>query len=81
MGEYAVAMGYSSAVEFGVRMSISEVEQLHAFVLYCQKIAPAITAHMKKKDFSEIAREYNGPSYAENSYDMKIEAAYKEFSK
>lgn len=35
----------------------------------------------EKKDWAKFAEGYNGPAYAQNKYDTKLEAAYKKYKK
>ena len=36
---------------------------------------------LQKKDWKAFARHYNGPAYAQNRYDEKLDKAYFSFSK
>jgi len=79
MGEYWKIMGYKSVKEFTKAMAQSPREQIKAFVRYIDKVNPVIKRHLKAKDWVGTAKAYNGPSYADNNYDKKLEAAYKKF--
>lgn len=72
-------MGYSSVTEFTKAMSRSEKEQIRAFVLFLRKVNPAIVTALRKKEWSTVARLYNGPKYKQNNYDEKLRIAYDRF--
>lgn len=75
---YALA-GFNSIQAFINAAYNSEADHLNMFVNYVINtgLAPAI----RKKDWAAFARGYNGPDYKINSYDLKMAAAYKKFSK
>lgn len=79
MGEYWKIMGYESAKDFTKAMSRSPREQIKAFVRYIDRVNPIIKKHLKAKDWVKTAEAYNGPGYADNNYDKKLEAAYKKY--
>ena len=35
-----------------------------------------LDTYLRNKDWAGFAKRYNGPSYAENQYDKKLEKAY-----
>lgn len=70
-------LGYDSVQAF-VNDAYTEDGQTRMFLRYVDSRKGLIEA-MQKKDFKKIAELYNGPKYAENKYDVKIEAAYKKF--
>ncbi|WP_442499688.1 N-acetylmuramidase domain-containing protein [Methylobacter sp. sgz302048] len=39
-----------------------------------------LAEHLKSKAWKSFARAYNGPKYAENQYDIKLEVAYKKYN-
>jgi hypothetical protein len=78
MGENFSAAGYDSVEEFVAGMRSSENEQLAAMAhfLTTRKLHLALQAH----DWAAFARRYNGPDYAVNRYDLRLKAAYKNYS-
>jgi hypothetical protein len=70
--------GCSSIQEFINKMYAGESDQLECFVnfLLTKRLGPAL----KTRNWAEIARVYNGPSYRENAYDKKMEHAYREIT-
>ena len=55
--------------------------QLDAFVNYLLLDKDkSLLANLKKKDFAAFAKEYNGPAYKKNNYDVKMLKAYQAFS-
>ena len=37
--------------------------------------------YLERKDRASLAKSYNGPGYKSNSYDVKLENAYKKYKK
>lgn len=70
-------LGYDSVQDF-VNDAYSAEGQFEMFLRYIDTKKGLIEA-MQKKDFKKIAELYNGPKYAENKYDEKLEKAYKKF--
>jgi hypothetical protein len=59
-------------------MNRSEGEQLKAFVNFV--INNDLVQYVRDRNWAEFARYYNGPNFAINQYDIKLAAAYTEFS-
>ena len=76
MGYHAERLGYSSVTDFVARMHTSEAEQLEAFVRFIEA-DPALHKALKARKWAEFAKRYNGPNYARNLYDVKLERAYE----
>ena len=76
MGFHWKSLGYSSVNDFVSNMGKHEANQLNAFVRFI-KTNPVLHAALKKKDWAEVARLYNGADYARNRYDVKLAAAYE----
>lgn len=76
MGYHAERLGYASVDEFITLMHRSEADQFEAFVRFIEKDAALLKA-LKAKKWAEFARRYNGPAYARNLYDVKLERAYQ----
>lgn len=79
MGYHWKVLGYSSVQEF-VNKAYTEEGQLELFVRFV-KASPNVLKALKAKDWVGVARAYNGPGYAKNSYDTKMRDAYEKFSK
>lgn len=79
MGFHWEALGYQSIDAFVDFMYVSEAEHLKAFLRYIQ--VNDLAKHLKAKNWTEFARLYNGPGYAENQYDTKMAAAYARYKK
>ena len=78
MGFNFAACGYKSVMAFVRAMYESEGKQLDAFVAFIRHAN--LTAALREKRWADFARGYNGPGYAANSYDQKLQAAYEKFS-
>jgi hypothetical protein len=79
MGFHHKALGYASVQEL-VNAAYTEDGQLDMFIRFV-KASPKVLKALKAKDWKAVALAYNGPSYAKNSYDVKLKAAYDRFSK
>lgn len=75
MGFHFKKLGYGSVKEFVDQMYIHERNQLDAFGRYIT--AFGCITHLKAKNWAKFANCYNGPLYAQNKYDIKLEAAYR----
>lgn len=79
MGYHWQTLGYKNADDWANSMGTSEVNHLDAltkFIRLDDKLLSAIQAGK----WSEVARRYNGPAYAENEYDKKLSAAAAHFA-
>ncbi|MBS7724582.1 N-acetylmuramidase family protein [Pseudomonas lalucatii] len=76
MGYHWQALGYASLADFTARMAANEAEQFEAFVRYIES-DPALHKALKGKKWAQFAKAYNGPAYARNLYDVKLERAYQ----
>lgn len=79
MGYHWKTMGYDSVEQFVERMYICEGEQLDAFVRFI-KADPRLHKALKKQQWAEFSRYYNGPGYAKSLYDVKMARAYEQFT-
>lgn len=79
MGKNWKNLGYGSVQEFVNDMYAGETEHLMAFVKFVK--FNKLDDELRRKDWAGFAKGYNGPGYAKNSYDKKMAAAYKKFSK
>jgi len=78
MGYHFQALGYDSVIEFVGAMRLGERRQLDAFGRFL--VRNNLVEYLKKKQWTEFARQYNGPSFAANRYDQKLEAAYERYA-
>lgn len=76
MGYHAERLGYASVADFVSRMTRDENEQFEAFVRFIEA-DPALHKALKGKKWAQFAKAYNGPAYARNLYDVKLERAYE----
>ena len=75
MGFNYAACGYSSVKEFVKALSESEDAQILAAARFISRNSNMKNA-LINKDWATFARYYNGPGYAKNKYDEKLQAAY-----
>ncbi len=78
LGENFQLCGFSSVEAYVMAMNRSEGEQLKAFVSFV--INNDLVQYVRDRDWANFARYYNGPDFAINQYDIKLAAAYTEFS-
>ncbi|SRR6266852_241199 len=78
MGENFARAGFGSVEDMVAAMSQSEDQQLAAMgsFLVSTKLRASLQAH----DWATFARGYNGPNYAINRYDIKLNAEYQKYS-
>ncbi|QQZ36041.1 N-acetylmuramidase family protein [Pseudomonas sp. SK2] len=76
MGYHAERLGYASVDEFVRLMSQDENQHFEAFVRLIEA-DPALLKALKGKKWAAFAKAYNGPNYARNLYDVKLERAYE----
>ena len=79
MGFNYESCGCKSVDEFVTRMKCSEKEQLDMFVQFI--VNNKLDKYLREKDWKGFAAKYNGPGYAENKYDTKLEQAYNKYKK
>lgn len=85
LGENFEVAGFKgkSVADFVEAQKVSELEQLKAFISFTTNTkykGKALLEYLQAKDWSSFARAYNGPGYAQNQYDVKLEQAYNEFA-
>lgn len=71
--------GCKSINEFIIRMMCSEKEQLDMFIQFI--INNKLDKYLRSCDWAGFAKKYNGPGYAQNEYDTKLEQAYLKYKK
>lgn len=80
MGFHWQHLGYTSAHVWEEAMRAGEGRQLEAFVRFIEADA-ALHAALRRRDWRDFARRYNGPDFAKNDYDTRLEAAYRRHSR
>jgi hypothetical protein len=79
MGFHCKKTGFASVDAYVEAMFESEGRQLDAFINFIQ--ASKLDEHLRVRRWGDFAKGYNGPGYAENQYDRKLQTAYeKHFS-
>ncbi|MDI5893084.1 N-acetylmuramidase family protein [Halomonas rhizosphaerae] len=76
MGFHWQHLGYSSARVWEEAMRASEGRQLEAFVRFIEA-DHALHAALRRRDWRDFARRYNGPDFERNDYDTRLDAAYR----
>ncbi|MGE8327279.1 N-acetylmuramidase domain-containing protein [Pseudomonas urmiensis] len=77
MGYHAPRLGYASVDEFVQLMCLDENQQFEAFIRFIEADSNLLKA-LKGKKWAAFAKGYNGPAYARNLYDVKLERAYEQ---
>lgn len=76
LGENHKACGFDTSQEFVDAMWTGGASaHLDAFVKFIQ--ANRLDTALRNKNWALFARGYNGPGYAQNQYDRKMDAAYR----
>jgi hypothetical protein len=78
LGSNHIAAGYPSLGEFVEAMHSGVGAHLDAFVSFVQSMG--LDEALRRHDWAAFARGYNGPAYATNQYDTKLENAWKKWS-
>ena len=75
MGANWRSFGFKSANEFEQEANLGFKGQLTLMVLFLDR--NNVLPHLRRGDWSAVARIYNGPAYAKNKYDIKLKAEYE----
>ena len=78
MGFNAIASGFTSAADMAGQMAESEAAQLAGMVGFIR--SERLDAKLKAHDWTGFARKYNGPTFWQHQYDVKLKAAFEKFS-
>lgn len=78
MGFNAASCGHSDVESFVAAMVSGEPAQLDAFVAFIKTCK--LDDELIRRDWAGFARGYNGPAFAQNSYDRKMADAYALFA-
>ncbi|MES1157115.1 MAG: N-acetylmuramidase family protein [Alphaproteobacteria bacterium] len=76
LGQNHTACGFGTASAFVADMAKSEARQLAAFEAFVR--TNHLDQHLRDKNWASFAAGYNGPGYAQNQYDQKIQNAYNQ---
>lgn len=79
MGFNYAACGEESIESFVRSMCESEFKQLLLTANFIKKNSQMLQA-LQARDWVVFAKCYNGPAYAQNRYDVKLEAVYQKYS-
>jgi hypothetical protein len=75
LGSNYKACGFATVDDFVNAMAESEKAQLMAFVKFIKM--RGLDDELRNKNWAKFALHYNGPRYAENNYDVKLQTAYQ----
>lgn len=75
MGAHWKSFGMNSAMEFEQMANSGFEGQLQLMCLFLDR--NGILPHLRRGDWSAVARIYNGPAYKKNNYDVKMKQAYE----
>ena len=77
LGQHATHIGYNSVGDMVTAMATSEDEQLKAVVGFIQWTG--LQSALQQQNWAAYARSYNGPDYAKNQYDSRLNGAWQTF--
>lgn len=78
MGENFAAGGFPDVQTMVAQMANSEEVQLAAIASFLK--ASRLDLSLKTHDWTSFARGYNGPNFAENSYDSRLRGEFQKYS-
>ncbi|BDS13272.1 N-acetylmuramidase domain-containing protein [Aureispira anguillae] len=81
MGFNHASAGYSDVESFVEAMYKPGANQLGGLMGFLKDNNLLRHVRGESKNWAALAKGYNGPAYAENKYDIKLERAYERFSK
>lgn len=76
LGENYKQAGFDELQDFINAMYRDESSHLKAFVSFIRNDSRLLTA-LQKRNWATFARIYNGPSFAEHQYDVRLASAYR----
>lgn len=83
LGENYKLAGFDTIDEFVDAHQKTGKEHLDAFIRFISNArynGTPLIEYLKNKDWQKFARGYNGPAYASNQYDLKLEESYARFA-
>ena len=78
MGSNFQIAGCNSVQEMVKQAKESEANQLKQMCSFIKK--NGLVDELQNKDWAGFAKRYNGPSYAQNQYDVKLASAYDKYA-
>jgi hypothetical protein len=78
MGFNHASAGYATVEDFVTAMYQSEARHLEAFLAFLR--ASHLDDELREKKWAQFAAGYNGKSYADNQYDVKLQKAYERYA-
>jgi hypothetical protein len=78
MGMNHTLAAFRNVEDMVVAMSTSEDQQLAAMAAFL--VGTGLRATLQAHDWASFARGYNGPNYAINRYDLRLNAEYQKYS-
>jgi hypothetical protein len=78
MGNNAAAAGFDDAEGMVAAMMESETDQLLAMAQFLQ--SQSLSDALRRRDWTALARGYNGPNFAINQYDSRLASAYAKYA-
>lgn len=78
MGENFVQAGFADVEQMVAAMSESEDRQLAAMANFL--IASRLNLPLQARDWASFARGYNGPNYAINRYDIRLNGEFQKYN-
>ena len=78
MGENYAAAGFQSVEDMVSSISRSEDDQLAAMAAFL--VSSRLNFSLQVHDWTSFARGYNGPNYATNRYDVRLNGEFQKFS-
>lgn len=79
MGFHWQRLGYANVQAFVAAMSTNESQQFDALVQFIET-DPVLFKALKARKWADLAKLYNGPDYARNLYDIKLQRAYERYA-
>lgn len=77
LGNNYALCGYKNVSSFVEDMKLNEGAHIMSFCNYI--INRKLTEFLKNKNWAAFAKAYNGPAYAKNKYDVKLQEAYNRY--
>jgi hypothetical protein len=79
LGECATDLGYAATEDFVTAMESTEAQQLEAFGRYISTYraqGQPLAYWLQQANWAVFAARYNGPKYADNHYDTRLQQAF-----
>ncbi len=74
MGSNYKMVGCANVIQMWEEAKESEINQLRHMASFIE--SARLADHMRSQNWAAFAKGYNGPGYAQNKYDQKLEAAF-----